>query len=94
MFFIGIDLSWKDKKTTGICILDENRKIRSSRVVQGAKLLTAIQPFIKKTAVIAVDAPLTIGKGKGKLRLFEKFLLTKPFRPWRTNPLPPAFIKS
>lgn len=26
MYFIGIDLGWKDKKTTGICVLDENLK--------------------------------------------------------------------
>jgi len=92
MFFIGVDLGWKDKKTTGICVLDENLKIRSSRVVLGARLLTTLKPFLSKTSIIAVDAPLTIGKGKGKLRLFEKFLLTKPFRRWKANPLPPALI--
>jgi predicted nuclease with RNAse H fold len=92
MYFIGVDLGWKDKKTTGICVLDENLKIRSSRVVLGSKLLATLKPFLSKTSTVAVDAPLTLGKGKGKLRLFEKFLLTKPFRRWKANPLPPALI--
>lgn len=92
MYFVGIDLGWKDKKTTGICVLDENLKIKSSRVVEGSKLLTSLKPYLSKASVIAIDAPLTLGKGKGKLRLFEKFLLTKPFRRWRANPLPPALI--
>src|SRR4030042_2770241 len=92
MFFVGIDLGWKDKKTTGICVLDENLEIRSIRVVEGVRLFSALKPYLPKTSIIAVDAPLTLGAGKGKLRLFEKFLLTQPFRLWKANPFPPALI--
>src|SRR4030067_1334076 len=92
MYFIGVDLGWKDKKTTGICVLDKDLNIRSIRVVRGARLFSALKPYLPKASVVAIDAPLTLGKGKGKLRLFEKFLLTKPFRPWKANPLPPSLI--
>ena len=92
MYFVGIDLGWKNKKTTGICVLDENLKIHSNKVVEGSKLLTSLKSYLSKASVIAVDAPLTLGKGKGKLRLFEKFLLTKPFKRWQANPLPPSLL--
>lgn len=90
-FFIGIDLGWKEKKTTGLCIL-ENRKPVLLQDVFGKDLLKIIKPFLKDTKVIAVDAPLTQGRGKGKMRLYEKFLSTSAFRKEKVNPLPPALI--
>ncbi|OGY26916.1 MAG: hypothetical protein A2Z42_00800 [Candidatus Woykebacteria bacterium RBG_19FT_COMBO_43_10] len=92
MYFVGIDLGWKNKKTTGICVLDDNLKIHSNGVVEGSRLLTALRPYLSKTSMVAIDAPLTLGEGKGKLRLFEKFLLTKPFKRWKANPLPPSLL--
>jgi predicted nuclease with RNAse H fold len=91
VFFIGIDLGWKEKKTTGLCIL-ENRKPVLLRDVFGKDVLKVIRPFLKDTKVIAIDAPLTLGKGKGKMRLYEKFLSTSVFRKEKVNPLPPALI--
>ncbi|OGY26300.1 MAG: hypothetical protein A2Z42_04360 [Candidatus Woykebacteria bacterium RBG_19FT_COMBO_43_10] len=92
MYFVGIDLGWKAKKTTGICVLDQNLKIKYQNVVEGSKLLTSLKPYLSKTSTVAIDAPLTLGEGKGKLRLFEKFLLTKPFKRWQANPLPPSLL--
>ena len=92
MYFVGIDLGWKAKKTTGICVLDQNLKIKYQNVVEGSKLLTSLKPYLSKTSMVAIDAPLTLGEGKGKLRLFEKFLLTKPFKRWQANPLPPSLL--
>jgi len=90
-FFIGIDLGWKEKKTTGICVL-KNEKIILAKDVFGKSILRAINPYLQNTAVIAIDAPLTRGKGKGKLRLYEKFLLTKIFRQEKITPIPPALM--
>jgi predicted nuclease with RNAse H fold len=90
-FFIGIDLGWKNKKTTGLCIL-ENKKSVLLKDIFGRDLLKAIRPFLKETKVIAIDAPLTQGKGKGRMRLYEKFLSTSVFRKEKVNPLPPALI--
>ena len=49
---------------------------------------------MKKTKVIAIDAPLTQGRGKGKMRLYEKFLSIGIFRQERVSPLPPALMPS
>ena len=90
-FFIGVDLGGKEKKTTGVCIL-ENKKIVLIKDVFGKSLLRAISPYLKNTEAIAIDAPLTKGRGKGKMRLYEKFLSTSIFRKERVNPLPPALM--
>ena len=104
-FWIGIDLGWREKKTTGICVLDynppstlpakgwaPNKKIVLSKDVFGRDVLKTINPYLKDTEVIAIDAPLTKGRGKGKMRLYEKFLSTSIFRKGKVNPLPPALM--
>lgn len=90
-FNIGIDLGWKDKKTTGVCILKEE-EIFLTKDVFGKNVLKIISPYLKDTKVIAIDAPLTIGRGKGKMRLYEKFLSTSIFRKEKVNPTPPALM--
>lgn len=91
-FFIGIDLGWKEKKTTGICVLNSKPQIVLIKDIFGKEVIKAINPYLKQTKVIAIDAPLTKGRGKGKMRLYEKFLSTKIFRKEKVNPLPPALI--
>jgi len=90
-FFIGIDLGGKEKKTTGVCIL-ENKKPIFLKDVLGGDILKIINPYLKNTKVIAIDAPLTRGRGKGKMRLYEKFLSTSIFRQAKVNPIPPALM--
>ena len=90
-FFIGIDLGWKEKKTTGVCVL-KNKKVVLLKDVFGKDVLKVINSYLKDTKVIAIDAPLTKGRGKGKMRLYEKFLSTTIFRKERVNPLPPALM--
>ena len=91
-YFLGIDLGGENKKTTGLCLLDQNQKIFLLKEVFGKDILRNISPYLKKTRVVAIDAPLTLGRGKGKMRLFEKFLSTSLFRKERVNPLPPALM--
>lgn len=90
-FFIGIDLGWKNKKTTGICVLKDGKIIFSEDVI-GREILRATRPYLKDAKVIAIDAPLTKGRGKGKMRLYEKFLSTRIFRQAKINPIPPALM--
>jgi predicted nuclease with RNAse H fold len=97
-FYIGIDLGGKEKRTTGICILDSNpptarEKIILAKDVLGKNLFKVINPYLENTKVIAIDAPLTKGRGKGKMRLYEKFLSTSIFRKERVAPIPPALMK-
>lgn len=84
-------MGWKEKKTTGICVL-ENKKPVLLKDFFGRELLKVINPFLQETKIIAVDAPLTQGRGKGRMRLYEKFLSTITFRKEKVNPLPPALI--
>jgi len=91
-YFIGIDLGWKEKKTTGVCILGAENYCQSCKDVFGKDILKVINPYLKNTEVIAIDAPLTKGRGKGKFRLYEKFLSTRIFRQARINPIPPALM--
>lgn len=100
-FFIGIDLGWKEKKTTGVCILEKRDKelifeenyCQKCQDVFGKNILKVIAPYLKNTAAIAIDAPLTKGRGKGKMRLYEKFLSTEIFRQERVTPIPPALMQ-
>ena len=91
-FFIGIDLGWKEKETTGICILEQKKGTlfppelwcEKCQVILGREILREISPFLKNTKVIAIDAPLTKGKGKGdigSMRSFyqQRFLKKKRF---------------
>lgn len=90
-FFIGIDLGGKEKKTTGVCIITKDKCIKCEDVF-GKDILKVINPYLKNTEAIAIDAPLTKGKGKGKFRLYEKFLSTSIFRQAKVNPIPPALM--
>jgi len=98
--FIGIDLGGKKKATTGLCILETKQGkpqffleyCRLCKDIKATEILKTIKPYLEKTEVIAIDGLLTIGKGKGLMRLYEKFLSTKIFRKERVNPLPPALL--
>ena len=100
--FIGIDLGGEKKKTTGVCILEEKEKglflfqdhCLQCRDIKGEEVLETIQPYLRKIKVIAIDAPLTKGRGKGEMRLYEKFLSTKVFRQTKIAPVPPALTPS
>ena len=99
-FFVGIDLGIAKKKTSAICILKErNSKVspfenwcQKCQDIFGKEVFKKLKPYLKETKVIAIDAPLTKGKGKGEMRLFEKFFSRKIFREEKINPVPPALI--
>jgi len=99
-FFIGIDLGDEKKKTSAICILKEkNGRVfpfenwcQECQDIFGRGVLKKLKPYLKETKVIAIDSPLTKGRGKGKMRLFEKFFSRKIFRDEKINPVPPALI--
>lgn len=99
--FIGVDLGGKEKKTTGLCILEEKEGsivplkewCENCEAVKGKELLSKIKDYLKNARVIAIDAPLTEGQGKGDFRLYEKFLSTQTFRKAKASPLPPALME-
>ena len=99
-YFIGIDLGFEEKKTSAICVLErKNFKIfpnenwcKNCKDIRGKDLFKKLKPFLEEAKTIAVDSPLTKGKGKGRMRLFEKFFSRKLFRNSKINPVPPALI--
>lgn len=90
--YVGIDLGGRYKETTGVCVLDDEGRVEC-QTMKGRDVLQEIKPYLKQTKSIAIDAPLTLGVGKGDFRLFEKFLSTRTFRAEKVNPLPPALMK-
>lgn len=95
MFFIGIDPGKKDLKTTGICILEEKygRFKAITKTVYGKNATRVPVNYLKDTKVVAIEAPISYGSGKGKMRLWEKYFSQKTFRKKHVNPLPPAFMR-
>jgi len=99
-YFIGIDLGFEEKKTSAICVLErKNFKIfpnenwcKNCKDIRGKDLFKKLKPFLEEAKTIAVDSPLTKGRGKGRMRLFEKFFSRKLFRNSKINPVPPALI--
>jgi predicted nuclease with RNAse H fold len=99
-FFIGIDLGIAKKRTSAICILEEkNQKVfplkdwcRNCQDILGKEVFKKLKPYLKNTKIIAIDSPLTKGRGKGEMRLFEKFFSRKIFREEKINPVPPVLI--
>lgn len=78
MLFIGIDLAWSERNSTGVAVIGGNKK--------GARLLSAgiansdseIMEYVrnnagKKDAFIAIDAPLIVPNMNGR-RLAEKLV--------------------
>jgi len=98
--FVGIDLGIERKKTSAICILEEkNGKIfpsekwcQNCQDIFGKEVLKGLKSYLKDIKAIAIDSPLTKGRGKGKMRLFEKFFSRKIFRDEKINPVPPVLI--
>jgi predicted nuclease with RNAse H fold len=96
--FVGIDLGGEKKRTTGLCILSarndltEPHDCANCQLINSQQIIATIEPYVKRIRVIAIDGPLTVGRGKGAMRLYEKFLSTKIFRQHRVQPLPPALM--
>jgi hypothetical protein len=99
-FFVGIDLGMEKNKTSAICVLEKkNFKIspykewcQNCKNIFGKEVLKKLKPYLKETFILAIDSPLTKGRGKGRMRLFEKFFSRKVFREAKINPVPPAII--
>lgn len=91
----GVDLGGFKRKTTGICLLKVGKDkwgVKGAWTVESSKTLPVLRPYLPYIKVIAVDGPLTTGRGKGDFRLYEKFLSQKVFRKHRVCPLPPALM--
>jgi predicted nuclease with RNAse H fold len=70
MIVIGIDLAGSERRNTGICILNENLEAKCFVVHKDEEILDLIEKF--KPDLIAIDAPLSLPKGRKSLDRREK----------------------
>jgi len=70
MIVIGIDLAGSEKRNTGICTLNENLETKCFVVHKDEEILDLIEKF--KPDLIAIDAPLSLPKGRKSLDRREK----------------------
>jgi predicted nuclease with RNAse H fold len=70
MIVIGIDLAGSEKRNTGICILKETLEAKCFVVHKDEEILDLIEKF--KPDLIAIDAPLSLPKGRKSLDRREK----------------------
>jgi predicted nuclease with RNAse H fold len=66
MKILGIDLAGSEKRKTGICILNEKLIANSFFVFEDKEILNLIEK--EKPDLIAVDAPLSLPKGRKSLK--------------------------
>jgi predicted nuclease with RNAse H fold len=70
MKILGIDLAGSEKRKTGICILDEKLIANSFFVFSDKEILDLIEK--EKPDLIAIDAPLSLPKGRKSLKRKSK----------------------
>ena len=70
MIVVGVDLAGSEKRNTGICILNEDLEAKCFVVHKDEEILELIEKF--KPDLIAIDAPLSLPKGRKSLDRKEK----------------------
>jgi hypothetical protein len=70
MKILGIDLAGSKKRKTGICILNEKLEANSFFVFSDKEILDLIEK--EKPDLIAIDAPLSLPKGRNSLKRKSK----------------------
>jgi predicted nuclease with RNAse H fold len=75
MKILGIDLAGSEKRKTGICILDEKLRANSLFLFKNSEILDLIER--EKPDLIAIDAPLTLPKGRKSLKKRSKIHFRK-----------------
>jgi len=63
-FYLGVDLAGSEKQKTGICLLNERLEAKTWIVYPDKDLIRKIQEFQRKVKIIAIDAPLSLPRGR------------------------------
>lgn len=70
MRVIGIDLAGSKNRNTGICVMNEELEAKCFVVHEDKEILEIVEKF--KPDLVAIDAPLSLPKGRRSLRKKEK----------------------
>lgn len=73
MLFIGIDLAGVETRPSGLAVLDESMKARTMILYSDSDILHEVYFF--KPVVIAIDAPLSLPRGRASLDVRSKIHL-------------------
>ncbi len=66
MFHIGIDLSWRARRPTGLAVVDDDgRLVHLSAVRTDQEILAALAPYADAPCLVAIDAPLIVTNAAG-----------------------------
>jgi predicted RNase H-like nuclease/ppGpp synthetase/RelA/SpoT-type nucleotidyltranferase len=66
MHFVGVDLAWGEKRSTGVAVLDADGHLRHlSAQSTDDTIIAALAPYVEGPCLVAVDAPLVVTNPRG-----------------------------
>ena len=66
MYFVGVDLAWGERKPTGLAVLDgDGHLVHVSAAITDDDIVEALEPFVARACLIAIDAPLIVTNATG-----------------------------
>lgn len=61
MHFIGLDLAWGEKNSTGVAVIDsDGRLMHVGAAHDDASIKAAVAPYVSGDCLVAIDAPLIV----------------------------------
>jgi predicted RNase H-like nuclease/ppGpp synthetase/RelA/SpoT-type nucleotidyltranferase len=61
MHFVGVDLAWGERKSTGLAVLDdEGHLVHLSSAKSDDEIAAALAPYVEGECLVAIDAPLVV----------------------------------
>ena len=66
MHFVGLDLAWGEKNSTGVAVVDSGGRLLHIGAVQDdASIEAAVGPYVSDDCMVAIDAPLIVRNPTG-----------------------------
>lgn len=66
MHFVGLDLAWGEKNSTGVAIIDsDGRLLHVGAAQDDASIEVAVSPYVSDECLVAIDAPLIVKNPTG-----------------------------
>jgi len=66
MHFVGLDLAWGEKSSTGVAVVDsDGRLLHIGAAQDDAGIEAAVEPYVSSDCIVAVDAPLIVRNPTG-----------------------------
>jgi predicted RNase H-like nuclease len=61
MHFVGLDLAWGEKNSTGVAVIDsDGRLLHVGAAQDDASIEAAVSPYVSNDCLVAIDAPLIV----------------------------------